>query len=151
MSGMHGQVRYSWALRESKRSTIVHAQAFECRLSLWLQAKVVHWKAQISPIICPQLTQLLTLHKPESMQWVCYFSLCQSFCRSAWRCTQVTHIIKVLLSISASQLVLFKSLLCSPSGQNRITRLSSVPITVITCDKPHRGPINTLLSPGPRN
>lgn len=75
-------------------------------------------------------------------------SVCQSFSRSTRQCTQVSHIIRVVLSISASQFALFK---CSPPGQSWITRLSSVPITVITCDKPHRGPINTLLSRGPRN
>lgn len=102
-------------------------------------------------VICPQLTQLLTVHKPKSSQLICYFSACLSFSRSACQCRQVTETIRVVLSISASQFALFRSLRCSPPGQGWITRLSSVPITVITCDKPHRGPINTLLSRGPRN
>lgn len=57
--------------------------------------------------MCPQVAQLLTVDRLRSIQRIRSFSVSQSFL--ALLSTQVTHVIKALLSISGSQLVPFKS------------------------------------------
>lgn len=66
-------------------------------------------ETRISPVTCPGLTQPLSVHQAGDTQLIRCVSACQSFPRSTWQRGQVTHIIRVVFSISATHFVLFKS------------------------------------------
>lgn len=57
------------AVKERKPSSFVKTKGHECRLSLSRQAKVVHLKAQISPVICPSWHNYSLSTSPNPLSW----------------------------------------------------------------------------------